>query len=296
MTKHIVVAGSTGDLGKRMVKALVKDGATVSALVRSGSAPEKVEAMRLLGANPVLIDPSNAAEIAAACTGADCVVSALAGLRDVIVDAQKVLLEGAIKAGVPRFIPSDFSCDYADLPVGENRNFDLRREFHESLDEAPIAATAIFCGCFAEVLRWNIPVLNSKTKTVGYWGDPDHVMDFTTMDDTAAFTAAAALDPETPRVLHIASFQASANDFVRFTAKSLGTPYELVRMGSVEDLSAQNKAARAAHPEGEQELYAKWQQSQYIQSMFSTTHPKLDNARYPEISWTPLAEAVTLRS
>lgn len=30
-------------------------------------------------------------------------------------------------------------------------------------------------------------------------------MTLTTMDDTAAFTAAAALDPATPRSLHVAS-------------------------------------------------------------------------------------------
>jgi len=40
------------------------------------------------------------------------VVSALAGLRDVIVETQAALLDAAIKARVPRFIPSDFSIDF----------------------------------------------------------------------------------------------------------------------------------------------------------------------------------------
>jgi hypothetical protein len=39
--------------------------------------------------------------------------------------------EGAIAAGVPRFIPSDFSADFTKLPAGENRNFDLRRAFQK---------------------------------------------------------------------------------------------------------------------------------------------------------------------
>jgi len=63
-------------------------------------------------------------------------VSALAGLRDVIVEAQTVLLDAAIKAGVPRFIPSDDSIDFTKFPAGENRNLDLRREFHQRLDKA----------------------------------------------------------------------------------------------------------------------------------------------------------------
>jgi hypothetical protein len=66
-------------------------------------------------------------------------------------------------------------------------------------------------------------------------------------------------------------------------------------MGSVEDLRARNKAERAANPAGENELYARWQQSQYVQSMFSTTHPTLDNARYSNLHWTPLVEAISLR-
>jgi nucleoside-diphosphate-sugar epimerase len=295
MERHIVVSGCTGDLGKRIVKSLVKDGASVSALIRAGSALEKSEAITSLGAQPVLIDPSNVEEIARACKGADCVVSALAGLRDVIVDAQKTLLDGAVKAGVPRFIPSDFSTDYTRLPAGENRNFDLRREFHEILDVASIASTSIFCGCFAEVLNWSIPVLDFKNKTVGYFGSPNHLLDFTTMDNTAAFTSAVALDSVAPKILHIASFQVTPNDLVQFTAETLGAPYKLVNMGSVEDLRARNKAERAANPAGENELYARWQQSQYMQSMFSTTHSTLDNARYSNLQWTPLLEAVILR-
>jgi hypothetical protein len=114
------------------------------------------------------------------------------------------------------------------LTAGENRNFDLRREFHESLDAAHIASTAIFNGAFAEILTYNVSMLDFKKKTVGYWGNPDHFMHFTAMDDTAAFTAAASLDPATPRVLRIASFQVSANDLVRFTADILKTLFELV--------------------------------------------------------------------
>jgi hypothetical protein len=40
------------------------------------------------------------------------VVSALQGLRDVIVEMQTVLLYAAIKADAPRFIPSDYSIDF----------------------------------------------------------------------------------------------------------------------------------------------------------------------------------------
>ena len=43
---------------------------------------------------------NSASQMASACSGAACVVSALAGLEDVIVETQTVLLDAAITAGV----------------------------------------------------------------------------------------------------------------------------------------------------------------------------------------------------
>ena len=296
MSNRIVVAGSTGNLGKRIVKTLLERGATVVALVRTGAGDEKVDGLKRLGAKVETLDVRDVNQVAEACAGADCMVSAVAGLRDVIVDGQKILLEAAMRAGVPRFIPSDFSTDFTRLPEGENRNFDLRREFHKVLDAAPIASTAIFNGAFAEILMYNIPVLDFKKKTVGYWDNPNHRLDFTTMDDTASYTAAAALDPTTPQSLRIASFQITPTDLVKFASETFQTPWELVRMGTVEELRAQNKAARAANPEVENELYCRWQQGQYMQSMFSTEHASLENDQYPDLKWTKLEDVIKPRS
>src|SRR6185503_8715433 len=137
----IVLAGSTGNLGGRIARALLERGAETRAIVRRRSQPDRVEALRRRGASIAEVDFGDAAELAAACAGASCVVSAVSGLHEVIVERQTQLLNAAIAAGVPRFIPSDFSIDYANVPPGKNRNLDLRRAFHERLDRAPIAAT-----------------------------------------------------------------------------------------------------------------------------------------------------------
>ncbi|MBC7805339.1 MAG: NmrA family NAD(P)-binding protein [Akkermansiaceae bacterium] len=292
MSTKILVAGATGNLGKRIVRSLIARGATVVALGRTGTADEKVQALKGLGAQVALVDMASVAEITDACAGAACVVSSLQGLRDVIVDTQSVLLEASVAAGVPRFIPSDFSTDFTRLPGGENRNFDLRREFHGRLSVASISATAIFNGAFAEILTYNIPLFDFQKKVVGYWENPDWRLDFTTMDDTASYTAAAALDSDTPSRLRIASFQVSPRELADFTRDVMKTPFELVCMGSLEDLRVHNKSERAAHPEGESELYASWQQSQYMQSMFSTHHESLDNNRYPDVTWTSLRDVI----
>ncbi|HXV17654.1 MAG TPA: NmrA family NAD(P)-binding protein, partial [Gemmatimonadaceae bacterium] len=124
----IVLAGASGRLGHRIASALVERGATVRAIVRPSTAPEKIENLRKLGAETAVTEYTDDVQLAEACAGADCVVSAVAGLRDVIVDAQTLLLNAAVKAGVPRFIPSDYCIDYTKLTPGNNRNLDVRRE------------------------------------------------------------------------------------------------------------------------------------------------------------------------
>ncbi len=290
--KKIIVAGATGNLGARIVKALTSRGADVISLVRVDTDVAKVRTLQDLGSKIARIDQGNTDQIAEAASGAACAISALQGLRDVIIDAQKAILDAAVKAGIPRFIPSDFASDFTKQPEGENRNFDLRREFYRALDHASIRATSIFNGAFGEILTYNVPVFDCKNKTIGYWDDPDWRVDYTTMDDTAAYTAAAALDDTTPRALHIASFQVSANDLQQWTARSLPTPFRLVNLGTREDLAERNRRDRAAQPEGETQLYASWQQGQYMQSMFATHHDSLDNARYPDLHWTRLEEVV----
>jgi NAD(P)-dependent dehydrogenase (short-subunit alcohol dehydrogenase family) len=287
MNNSILVAGGTGDLGNRIIKALIKRKVHVVAIVRHKTDKEKVAELVKMGVEVIKVDMTNVAELAAACKGVSCVVSALAGLRETIVEAQSLLLDAAIAAGVRRFIPSDYSSDFTQLPEGENRNFDLRKAFHKKLDNAPIAMTAIMNGAFTDILAYNTPFYNVKDNSVGYWGDnPDFKVDFTTKDDTASFTAAAALDATAPKILRIASFQISPNELVDMATNLKKTPFKLIPMGSLTGLSAYNKKARAENPEGENELYPKWQGSQYMHSMFSVQNVPLDNSRYADVKWT----------
>ena len=293
MSKVILVAGATGNLGNRISKELVKRGAKVRALVRTSTDPEKIEALEKLGVKVFEVDLSDIDAIAKACEGISCVVSALAGLGDVIVDLQKRILDGAIKAGVPRFIPSDFSSDYNQLVEGENRNFDLRRDFKKYIDSTSIQATSIFNGCFADILMYNTPILNLKDKNIGYWGDnANWKLDFTTMDDTAAFTAEAALDDSAPRDLQISSFQISPNDILSDVRAASGQEFKIHQMSDLGNFMAFIKKQRAENPAGENELYAKFQQGQYMYSMFTSQNNQLANNRYSGLTWTTSLEYI----
>ena len=289
MEKLILVAGATGNLGLRICRELVNKNVAVRALVREESSQEQIATLEEMGVDVFSVNFSNEQELIGACNRVSCVVSALAGLREVIVETQAKLLNAAISAGVPRFIPSDFASDFTQLASGENRNFELRKEFHLIIDQRPILATSIFNGAFADILRYNIPLFNMKQQTVAYYDDKaDWKIDFTTMDDTAAFTAMVALDDEAPRYLRIASFSVSPNDLVSLSEKHKGSRFQLTNMGSMEGFSAYNKQQRAANPEGENDLYPKWQQAQYLYSMFAIPHQALDNDRYEGLNWSPV--------
>jgi hypothetical protein len=229
-----------------------------------------------------------------ACSCASCVVSALQGLRDVIVETQTVLLDAAIKADVPRFIPSDYSIDFTKFPHGENRNLDLRRDFHKRLDKTSISWTTIFNGAFADMLTGQMPLILFKWKRVIYWGDADQRMDFTTVDNTAAFTASAALDPSTPRFLRIAGDQLSARELTTVVSEVTGKQFRLFRAGGLGMLGTLIKVARTLAP-GEKELYPAWQGMQYMRNMFDgrAKLEPLDNDRYPSIRWTTARDVLS---
>lgn len=140
----IVLAGAAGDLGIRIAKALIGRGAAVRALVRNEVSTSDRDRLSAMGVTVATADVADAGSVAVACQGAACVVSALNGLHEVIIDRQGVLLDVAVKSGVPRFVSSDYSAD------------------------------------------------------------------FTTKDDVAAYTAAAALDAAAPRILRIAGDTVSA--------------------------------------------------------------------------------------
>ena len=289
----IVVAGGSGNLGGRIIKALLKRGAEVRTVVRPDTEPDKLAGLTAQGVQIVPVELTDQAALTRALAGAACVVSALQGLREVIVNGQTQLLNAAVAAGVPRFIPSDFAVDYTELMPGDNRNFDLRREFHHLIDEAPIRATSIFNGSFDGIFAYGTPLFDYQKKSVGYWGDPDWKIDFATMDDAAAFTAAAALDEAAPRALHIASFQLSPRELAAAAQKVTGQDFTLLPMGSVQDLTAQTRHARAAHPEGEHDLNTSWQGMQYLLSMFQAHHTQIDNDRYPGLTWATPQSVLT---
>lgn len=291
MRKIIVVAGATGNLGGKIVKGLLAKDVEVRAIVRLETDKNKIKDLEDKGVKVFQVDTSNKTEISKHCIGANCLVSALAGLRETVIDTQKIFLDAAVEANVPRFIPSDYSIDFTNLMEGQNRNLDQRREFHRYLDKMPIKATTIFNGAFMDLLTTDMPLILFKQKRILCWGNANQLLEFTTTDNVAEFTAAAAIDDNTPRFLRIAGEKLTCNDFVKLLSELTNNKYKILRPGGISLLNFLIKLTRFFSP-SEKELYPAWQGMQYMRDLMEgrIVFQTYDNDRYPSIEWTSVKD------
>lgn len=287
----IAVAGATGGLGQLVVMELIKRGVAVKALVRPNTDPSRTENLR--GANVTItpVDLSSIPALTRELAGAMCVVSTLQGLRDVIHTVQGKLLKASVAAKVPRFIPSDFSLDFTKTKPGSNRNLDLRRESHAQLKKSGIAWTSILNGGFMDLMVGDSPMINHKSRKVAYIGSTTQLLDFTTMADTAAYTAALAADPKpAPNFLRIASDVVNVKNIAEAQTNVEGARYKASWMGSIGSAEFMIRVLRLFG--GENETFPAWQGMQYMANMFSGAGKlePLDNNRYPELTWTKIED------
>jgi hypothetical protein len=213
-----------------------------------------------------------------------------------MIDRQGLLLDAAVRAGVPRFIPSDYAADFTKTRPGDNRNFDLRRDFMARADAAPIQVTSILNGAFMDMLGREMPIIQPKIRRVLYWQDADQPLDFTTKDEVAAYVAAAALDPRTPRFLRIAGDTISARGIAQAMTTATRQPYKVLWVGSIGILSGVIAMAKQFAPQAN-DTFPAWQGMQYMRDQFSgrAQLSPLDTARYPDLRWTSVLQMMTDR-
>jgi NmrA-like family len=289
LKKIIVVVGATGNLGGKIAKYLLAKNVEVRAIVRLQTDTSKINILRDQGVKVFQVDTNDVAAIAKHCEGAACMISALSGLRETIIDVQKIFLDAAVFAKVPKFIPSDYSIDFTNLVPGTNRNLDLRREFHKILDSETIKATTIFNGPFMDLLTTDMPLILFKKQRILCWGNSSQNMEFTSTENIAAFTAEAALDDTTPRYLRIAGDRMSSQDFVSLLTDMSKKQYKLFRPGGIGLLNVFIRLAKIFAP-GKTELYPTWQGMQYMRDMMEgrIVFQEYHNDRYANVEWTTI--------
>ncbi|MBL8682486.1 MAG: NmrA family NAD(P)-binding protein [Myxococcales bacterium] len=295
--KLIVVVGAGGRLGRLIVQSLLaQPSVRVRALVRD---PKKPEAAGLAADRVELraFDAASAsdAERAEAVKGAFAVVSTLQGGPDIIIDAQLSLARAAKAAKVRRFISSAFSYDLFALPEGVNINTDWRRTFAQRAKSEVadgIEVVHVMQGIFTDkfVLGF-LGLLDASKGVLRYWGDGKTPIDWTSWEDTARFTAAAALDDRVvPERLYVAGDRLDVHGFAKAYESVRGTKLALESLGSLDDLRAEVTRKLSAEPSN---MYA-WLPLMYARGVFegqALLGPTL-NARYPEIAAETVAQSI----
>ena len=273
----VLVAGSTGMLGSKIVSALLyKGNLDVHAMVRSSNDSneenrKKIEAMKAKGATIVEGDVMQPETLPPLCEGVDVVVT---------VPGQKNLIDAAKQQYVKRFIPSDYSVDYRKLDYGDNHNLDMRKEVFEYLQQSGLEYTLVLNGMFMEYITY-MPMFDLKNQIFQYWGDGEMAMDLTTTDDTAMYVAEAVSDPN----LANTALEVAGDTL---TPKQLKSAYEAVTgtllteksLGSITQMKAWITEKKASASSIEEYVY-----DQYLYAMESGKG-KLDhiqNDRYPQI-------------
>lgn len=281
--KTVLVIGATGALGGLVARAVQERGARLRLLVREASrhklAPE------LGGAELVEDDP-------AIFTGVDTVISVVQGGAGTMIDAQLRWLEAARAAGVRRFIPSDFSMNLYGLADGDNHHSDLRREFARRSIEVrgDVEIVHILNGAFinVDVLYGFLGAFDLDRNEANLWGEGEQLMDFTTFEDTAQYTAEVALDDRSvPEKFYIAGEVLNFNQMVYETETGLGRRLTINRKGSLTDLDRAVAEAGAHNPMAAVPLM-------YWRAMLSGKGkaPRVMNDRYPHVRPTSMREYV----
>lgn len=241
---RILLAGSTGVVGKRLVPLLVAEGHHVTALTRR---PERAAALRAAGADPAVVDVRDAGALAATVRDAepevvvhqltDLGAADLAANSELRVTGTRNLVDAALAAGARRIVAQSIAWAYAggDAPADEGTPFDLDAPepragsvrgicaLEAAVREAP-EWVALRYGMFYGPGTWFAPDgLRADDARAGRLTADGDVTSFLHVDDAAA-AAVAALGWPSGAVNVCDDEPAAARDWVPSFCTAVGAP------------------------------------------------------------------------
>ncbi len=196
----VLVAGSTGYLGREICRRLRARGVAVRALVRSTSDQAVVAELQAIGAETVIGDVKDRASLDAACRGAQTVISTVTTTRsraagDSLESADHAGQLGVVDAsqagGVQQFVFVSFSGGIC----GDDALTVAKRDVEARIRESGMTFTILRPSYFMEV--WLGPHLgfDAANATARVYGAGDNPISFISRDDVAEFVLQALDNP-----------------------------------------------------------------------------------------------------
>lgn len=127
---NLIEEQAGGPFGTEMADALLRAGWNVTVLARKPSAVPPRS-----GATVVQFSPDDHASLVRAMRGAEVVLCTVSGGNADPFTLQKPLIDAAIEAGVPRFVPSEYAADMAHPKAVASPIYESRRKVIAYLKE-----------------------------------------------------------------------------------------------------------------------------------------------------------------
>jgi hypothetical protein len=132
----------------------------------------------------------------------DVIVCCYIGDDKLMVDGQKVRIDTCEECQVPRYIASDWALDYTKLKLGELFPKDPLIHFKAYLKTKKVHGVHILIGGFMEpIFSPFFNIFDPQTNTFRFWGSSDAIMEGTTYENAAEFTAAVAVGANATRIM-----------------------------------------------------------------------------------------------
>ncbi|XP_057786603.1 bifunctional pinoresinol-lariciresinol reductase-like [Salvia miltiorrhiza] len=207
----VLIIGGTGYLGKRLVKASLREGHETFVLSRReiGVDIDKVEMLisfKMLGAHLVPASLADHASLVDAVKLVDVVICALSGvhIRSSTIMLQLNLVQAIKEAGnVKRFVPSEFGTDPARMENATEPGkvlFEEKMMVRKAIEEAGIPYTYVSANCFAGYFVGGLcqfgKILPSRDSVLIH-GDGNKKAIYVAEDDIASYTIKTIDDPRT---------------------------------------------------------------------------------------------------
>jgi len=244
----ILVVGSTGNLGSEICRRLTAAGKPVRGLVRSTSAPEKVDRLKAMGVQTVLGDLRDPASLAAACKGVEAVITTATTTLSMqpgdsipVTDQQGQLdlVKAAKEAGVRQFVMVSIPLVMEACPLTT-----AKRTVERAIQTSGMDYTILCASIFMEV--WLSPPLgfdypNAKATI---YGDGHARLRYISLGDVAQYAVESLSNPAARNtVFEIGQPQTtSLLEVVRTFEKVNGKSFELQFVPAAA-LEAQRNAA-----------------------------------------------------
>ncbi|OOF93251.1 hypothetical protein ASPCADRAFT_508996 [Aspergillus carbonarius ITEM 5010] len=278
------IAGITGKFARLLTTHLLaQEGASIKGFCRT---PSKVPEAISSSPRVELIqgEAFDREAVRSFVQGCDVVVCCYLGDDKLMVDGQKLLIDACDELQVARYVASDWALDYTKLQLGQLFPKDPMIHVKAYLEtKANVAGVHVLIGGFMEpVLSPFFNILDPSTMTFRYWGEGDEVMEGTTYEDAARFTAAVVLDATATGVLRFVGGRASIRDIARSFEKVYGVTPTLEKRGSLDELYKHMHSLRSENPQNVYGYMALFFYYYWINGQ-TFVGPQLDNARYPDI-------------